>query len=827
MSSSQPRLINQRYALAPTPRSGGMADVYKATDMLDNLRQVAVKIFKHGTLEEDVLKEAFRRETNALKELKHPHIVELLDTGIDEETGHYFLVLEWMERNLQDVIKETPPGGWDEFAEAIALPLLDALAFAHSRNFIHRDIKPSNILVNENNVPKLADFSISKFKRWLQPGLTLMEFVSRPYSPPEPDDGSYTYTRDVFGLGVLVLDALTDVDLFEYEDIDKALKDFDAPDEIISAIASSISFDPLERQTNAADLKSEIEKIQSRREAEWIEKKPCYLRPIAKGFRRLQEELDLPSSEELDQTLLEDLNTECGISPYKDQNKDVPGHYFISGVNFGYHVAVDNDSADHLVVLSVRKLPNSRLEISREFSWVPPYEFRFGRPLSKTEGIQIVVELQQKVDEFQSGLEEKQLEEREQYLFRIWGDILRAKSDAEKDKEAPLEYKRITVKGKRIRFYLTQIPEDDLVGQPRQVNLPNRAYVSGEVEDVTGDELTLVVDYGDPTTIPSRGHLVFDTYAARIALERQKAALDAVRYDRSARSDLRHLLNHAEDIKKPTTKDVEFLQDLDIAKQEAVRAALGAEDFLLVEGPPGTGKTTFIAEVILQTLLQNPDARILLSSQTHVALDNGLERVYELISDLKMARIGRIGDARISPEMSKLLLENQMDSWSIDVFASGDDYLKNWATKKGIPAYEVELAIKLEELSFVRKVNGNLESELQKLQSRLGEDDKLRNLRGGVRVILPDEEVSRLKEDISRLQSRLRENKKEEKNLQDELHERGEIEAELAQSSAEELDDWAQHLLPDEQEAHVFKHLLNIHAEWQKRFGKDPEYSFK
>ena len=269
MSSSQSRLINQRYALDANPQSGGMADVYKAIDMQSGLRQVAVKIFKYGTLEEDVIKEAFKREMNALKELKHPNIVELLDIGTDEETGHYFLVLEWMERNLQDVIKETQPEGWDDFAEAIALPLLEALAFAHTRNIIHRDIKPSNILVGDDNRPKLADFSISKLKRWLQPGRTLEEFVSRPYSPPEPDDGSYTYTRDVFGLGVLVLDALTDVDIFDYEDINKALENFDAPDEVLSTIESSVSFDPLERQTNAIILKSEIERIQNRRKVEW------------------------------------------------------------------------------------------------------------------------------------------------------------------------------------------------------------------------------------------------------------------------------------------------------------------------------------------------------------------------------------------------------------------------------------------------------------------------------------------------------------------------------------------------------------------------------
>src|SRR5438046_1973128 len=44
----RPRFVNDRYALAPNPRSGGMALVYRASDMLDDNRQVAVKVLRHG-----------------------------------------------------------------------------------------------------------------------------------------------------------------------------------------------------------------------------------------------------------------------------------------------------------------------------------------------------------------------------------------------------------------------------------------------------------------------------------------------------------------------------------------------------------------------------------------------------------------------------------------------------------------------------------------------------------------------------------------------------------------------------------------------------------
>jgi len=127
------KIINNQYVLAPNPKSGGMAYVYKATDMRNDQRTVAVKLFNHDSIEGKILTETFKRETEALKELKHKGIVKLFDSGIDNQTDQYFLVLEWMEQNLFEWLPDSrAKAGWDDFAELVALPLLEALAFAHS-----------------------------------------------------------------------------------------------------------------------------------------------------------------------------------------------------------------------------------------------------------------------------------------------------------------------------------------------------------------------------------------------------------------------------------------------------------------------------------------------------------------------------------------------------------------------------------------------------------------------------------------------------------------------------------------------------------------------
>src|SRR5271165_1034807 len=106
MSDPQPpRLLNRRYALLPNPMQGGMADVYKAKDLIEDGREIAIKMFRRDVLTDALAIEAFRRETEAMRNCIHPNIVRLLDSGVDEETGRHFLALEWMPENLDQYLK--------------------------------------------------------------------------------------------------------------------------------------------------------------------------------------------------------------------------------------------------------------------------------------------------------------------------------------------------------------------------------------------------------------------------------------------------------------------------------------------------------------------------------------------------------------------------------------------------------------------------------------------------------------------------------------------------------------------------------------------------
>ena len=172
----------------------------------------------------------------------------------------------------------------------------------------------------------------------------------------------------------------------------------------------------------------------------------------------------------------------------------------------------------------------------------------------------------------------------------------------------------------------------------------------GTVEDVQGNDIVLYIDRTSSDKLPYTGRLTIDIWAAKEALSIQRPALDAVRFDRAVRADLRRLLIHPEVSAPPgDIGAVEFIQPgLDDAKRAAVAKGLGTQDILLVQGPPGTGKTTFITELILQTLSGNSNARILLTSQTHVALDNAVERLCKIDANIRIVRIGSVDNVRIS-----------------------------------------------------------------------------------------------------------------------------------------------------------------------------------
>nr|WP_246400741.1 AAA domain-containing protein [Jiangella mangrovi] len=189
---------------------------------------------------------------------------------------------------------------------------------------------------------------------------------------------------------------------------------------------------------------------------------------------------------------------------------------------------------------------------------------------------------------------------------------------------------------------------------------------------------------GSAATLPSRGILEFDAESSRSKLRREQAALERIVGRRSVREDLRDLLTSPAASAKPAPYEIDQFrqQGLDPAKRVAVQASLGARDFLLVHGPPGTGKTTFIAELVTQELRLNPAARIVLASQTHIALDNALMRIREIVPEAAMLRLGRT--ERLAEDVEPLGSNAQMSQWREEAVQQSRKFIVEFAQRNGI-----------------------------------------------------------------------------------------------------------------------------------------------
>ncbi len=206
--------LSGRYEIGERLGSGGMSNVYKATDRILE-RQVAVKILAEHLSDDERFVARFRREALAVAKLIHPNIVQVYDTGVDQ--GRHYIVMEYVEgRSGAQILQKTGPIGSDSTAR-IGIQACAGLDFAHSRGIIHRDVKPGNLMIDGGPAGgdspmavKLTDFGIARALE--QTRITQVGSVvgTAAYLAPEQVRGEEaTPCTDVYALGVVLYQFLT------------------------------------------------------------------------------------------------------------------------------------------------------------------------------------------------------------------------------------------------------------------------------------------------------------------------------------------------------------------------------------------------------------------------------------------------------------------------------------------------------------------------------------------------------------------------------------------------------------------------------------------
>lgn len=206
-------VLGDRYALSSRIASGGMADVWEATDRTLR-RQVAVKVMRPDPDHEAVFRLRFHDEALHAASLLHTNIATVFDYG--EDDGLAFLVMERVDgRTLSQLIRDEGPVDPEQVRSIIGQAAL-ALGVAHEQGVVHRDVKPGNILIRADGLVKLTDFGIARAVDAV--GHTRIgELLGTPHylSPEQALGEPASGASDLYALGVVAHELLTGKRPFE------------------------------------------------------------------------------------------------------------------------------------------------------------------------------------------------------------------------------------------------------------------------------------------------------------------------------------------------------------------------------------------------------------------------------------------------------------------------------------------------------------------------------------------------------------------------------------------------------------------------------------
>ena len=187
------------YQLIQLLGSGGFAEVYLAEHRQLGMK-AAIKIL-HAHLERSEIS-AFRQEARTIADLKHPHIIRVLD--FDVQNGTPFLVLDYTSKGSLRALHPRGDRLPLDLVVTYVQQIANGLQYTHDHKLIHRDVKPENILMGEDGHILLSDFGIATIAHSTSSMNTEAMMGTLAYMAPEQLQGKPRKESDQYALAVTV-----------------------------------------------------------------------------------------------------------------------------------------------------------------------------------------------------------------------------------------------------------------------------------------------------------------------------------------------------------------------------------------------------------------------------------------------------------------------------------------------------------------------------------------------------------------------------------------------------------------------------------------------
>jgi len=666
----------------------------------------------------------FNSVARHLKKINSDFINKVIDAGSDDTSGIYFMILEKIENSLtlEDYVNKNNEVSSGYFKNILHIWYYcsEALEKASLKNIFHKDLHPRNILIKEDNNPVIIDFGISLLEHTISKRPIINEF-SIKFSAPElirKEENRLQARTDFYSLSLCTLYALLGHKLF-YEDENnetrlvnvldlyktiispQALFDFEA------IIRKSFNIDPEQRYFRYSELRNSINKL-----FEIVNHTPEKPFAIYLPERSYGEEF------------IREINEEGFKIAVNNQrhylHKNVYGR--LSTKSFFSNRCYASNKGNCLEIRELKKVESLEENESKTHTWIIDNGFS----LSSINFIQSLPEVSNPTDYYDvhnfleklfsdnRDTSKTSLQRTPRLILKNYMLLLKEEINYLRESAFKVKYSNFEVIGSNEAIF--KITLDESVSIEDVYNFLKRSQASfrkgNEVilsasTDIAGSSIKENVGFSTrfdsknnqlylkdfpskrKDEVPLHGYLIEDTSLLEIQYKRQINAIKSYENDSITNAELRKYLFQPEYLQNLADTCGQLITELDVlsidkngekikfevAQKASILKSLYRPPITIIQGPPGTGKTTVITELIRQILSKDNQAKILVTSQTNLAVDNVLSKINQ-IPGITFIRLGRnIED----DEINEHSFENKLNLWARRTKGASD---KNFIERK-------------------------------------------------------------------------------------------------------------------------------------------------